>query len=151
MSDPKPDLPDAGHIHRPSGFDASYYQRQHGKPWAPREGYCHHSVHDGGRSCSFHQCSKKTKVTREVLRQGKAETHDYCGTHDPLKVAAQAAARDAKWAAERAARDAKRDEDWRQRKLAQDAIAALKQIAAGHNDPRTLAIETLQASGEGWQ
>ena len=64
----------------------------------------------------------------------------YCKQHDPITVKAKDDARQAKWEAEWAAtlRKAARPKAFK---------AALEAIADGHNDPRTLAIETLK----GWE
>lgn len=128
---------DAGHIFKHHGW------WPHKTPWAPDLERCRHAVHDGGRSCGFHQCNKKAKVFREAKWHGKVETFGYCGTHDPVAVAQKKAERDAKWKAQwdaqQAAAQAKRDA----RELAERSIEALRQIAAGHNDPRSLAIEVL--------
>lgn len=132
------ELPDAGHIHSGPRW------WPHEKPWQPKEGDCRASVHDrDARSFSSHQCSRKAKVTRKVMHHGKVAEYGYCGLHDPVAVAEkrakQKAAWEAKWQAEQAAWKAKQDA----RELAERAIEALHQIAAGHNDPRSLAIEVL--------
>lgn len=44
---------------------------------------------------------------------------------------------------------AKWDGQSRQRDLRDAALDAIRQIAAGHNDPRALALETLKKFGEG--
>lgn len=132
-------LPDAGHIYVYDGY------WPHERPWAPDMARCRHAVHESGRGCSFYQCGNKVKVARKVSHHGKEAEFGYCGTHDPIAVAEKNAKRDAKWeskwAAEEAARQAKADA----RDLAERAIEALRQIAAGHNDPRSLAIEVLGA------
>ena len=134
-------LPDAGFI-----YDGPRYWPR-SEPWQPKAGNCRASVHDrDSRSFNSHQCSKKAKVVRKVLHHGKEVEFGYCGLHDPVAVAEKRAKREAawraKWDAEQAAWKAKQDA----RELAERAeraIEALRQIAAGHNDPRSLAIEVL--------
>ena len=81
------------------------------------------------------QCARAGKVERD----GKW----YCKQHDPVAVAERKAERDRKWRAECDAKDAARAEAKRQRELAAACVEAIKQIAAGHNDPRGLATEVL--------
>ena len=80
-----------------------------------------------------HQCRRKPRVFYGEL--------GYCGQHDPAvtvqRIAAKVSANAAKYA-----------EQDRQCNLKADALSALKQIAAGHNDPRALAIEVLAKHGE---
>lgn len=118
------------------------------KPWKPTPGQCRARVHDSGRSVTSHQCRRKAKVTRTVKHHGEVVAVEYCGLHDPVAVKAKRDAKRAKWKAEREARDAAAAEKTRQTDLRNDALDALKQIATGHNDPRTLALETLAKHGE---
>lgn len=118
-------------------------------PWKPEPGRCRANVHAKGSSFHSHQCEKRAKVTREVLNGSTVEMVEYCGTHDPVR---RKAADDAR----RTERDAKWDERqrlWDEQKriqaLEKAALAAIRQIAAGHNDPRTLALELLAEHGEG--
>jgi hypothetical protein len=105
--------------------------KQHGKP------QCRASVYEGlGGS---HQCTRVGTVQ-------DAGGYWWCGTHSPEGDASRRAKLEAKWAADRAARDAKWDRIAHQQRLAANAEryeAALRQIADGHNDPRSLAIEVL--------
>ena len=131
------ELPKSGHIYTHHGW------WPHKEPWKPDLSRCRCAVHDAESWPGFHQCNNKVKVTRKVLHHGVEAEFGYCNRHDPIAVAAkrakQEAAWKAKWDAEKAAAQAKRDE----RELAERAIEALRQIAAGHNDPRSLAIEVL--------
>lgn len=86
------------------------------------------------------QCTRAGKVERE----GKW----YCRQHDPVAVAERRAKAQAKWEAEWAAKTAGWKETERLRRLSATALEALKAIAAGHNDPRTLAQEVLAEHGE---
>lgn len=101
--------------------------------------YCRQSVHEGGRGVGFYQCCRKPTVFRCI--DGKE--YGFCGQHDPEDVQRRRAKRDAKWAADYAARQAK----WARADQEKAALAACKdaiaKIAAGHNDPRTLATEVL--------
>lgn len=133
----KDKLPDAGFIYT----GPMYWP--HEKPWEPRPGTCRASVHDGGRSVGFHQCSRKVTVEREVSLKGKAVTIGYCRQHDPVEVARRTRERDAKWRAEWDERDRKHKEHQRQRELEAAALTAIREIAAGHNDARGLALELL--------
>lgn len=72
----------------------------------------------------------------------------YCSTHDPVAVKANRKAREAKWSAEYDARVAARKEDMRVRQLGIAAVDAIKAIAKGHNDPRSLAIHVLTSCKE---
>jgi hypothetical protein len=77
------------------------------------------------------QCSRKG-----VLEYGG---HRWCKLHHPPAELAKREAKHAKWAAER-----KRQDDlWTLGKQKDAALEAIKQIAAGHNDPRALAQEVL--------
>lgn len=116
------------------------------KQWKPKPGQCRASVR--GSTYMSHQCDRKAKVTREVLRHGKLAQVEYCGQHDPVKVKAAHDKRQAKWKANWNAKQAKSAEDARLNRLGNAARKALKQIAAGHNDPRTLALEVLAKHGE---
>lgn len=100
--------------------------------------HCRHAVHDDF-GVGFHQCWRKPAVFRCV----EGIEYGFCKQHDPAAVAernrVRHAAYEAKWAEERAQYDRER----RQREAQAAAKDALEQIAAGHNDPRTLAAEVL--------
>jgi hypothetical protein len=118
--------------------------------WTPRrtsfersadQARCRASVwkQDGnwGRS---HQCERKPACTRVV--DGKE--YGFCKQHDPVAVKARSDARMAEYRRESEARNREYDRQ-KQERAAMDACkAAIEQIAAGHNDPRTLAVKTLK-------
>lgn len=135
---------EAGHLFAPR------FMPKDAPPFVPEPGRCRAAVHEGGRSVGFYQCTRKSKVTRTVLtRNGQTAEVEYCRTHDPVAVKAKAE----KWRADFDAKGARERAHFaelkRQKDLGAAAIAALKQIAAGHNDPRTLALELLAEHGEG--
>jgi hypothetical protein len=104
---------------------------------------CRASVYsrEGGSYSWLHsyQCTRKPIVCREI----NGEEYGFCKQHDPEAAAARNKARSEAWRAEAKAKEAQA----RREKQTRDAMAACKaaveQIAAGHNDPRTLAVETL--------
>lgn len=100
------------------------------------EARCREAVGDGW---PFHQCTRPAVVFREV--EGK--TYGFCKQHDPAAVEARHKARLDRWNAEWAARDAEIARAEQERLALEASKAALEKIAAGHNDPRTLAMETL--------
>jgi hypothetical protein len=89
----------------------------------------------------FHQCRNSPSVYREI--DHPVGTYGFCKMHDPVQVSLRQTARDHKWS-ERLRRQQEafqRDsdvEDARDR-----CVDALRQIEAGHNDPRSLAREVL--------
>ncbi len=98
---------------------------------------CRASIHEG--RTGYHQCGKAASIQDE-------DGYWWCGVHSPLAVAKRKAksneryeAHKAKWADA----DRKRAEADKLLTNAPRYIEALRQIAAGHNDPRALAIETL--------
>jgi hypothetical protein len=93
---------------------------------------CDTHVSSGFRS---HQCARNGVVERD----GKF----YCKQHDPVAVRQRDADRSAAWDAQWAAKEAQRKEAARIAALQIDAVAALREIAAGHNDPKALAVEVL--------
>ncbi len=97
--------------------------------WEVRPEQCCAAVHDG--RVGFNRCSKKAKI--HIGRLG------YCATHDPAAVVKRAKANMDRMHASMA-KDHKR---WDAERLGRDAIAALRLIAAGHNDAVGLARETL--------
>lgn len=76
------------------------------------------------------QCTRK---------RGHGPEGAYCKQHDPQTVAKKRAEWEAKWEADWIARRAKR----RCENFAPRFEEALRQIASGHNDPRSLATELL--------
>jgi hypothetical protein len=129
---------DAGHVWTPN----------FGRPGAHDPKYCCEAVAEGGRSALFYQCRNKVRQTRDVLWHGKPVTLGYCNVHDPVKVKAKREARDAKYKADYEAMTAKWAEQARLAKLYPAAVEALRLIAAGHNDARQLARETLAQHGD---
>lgn len=80
----------------------------------------------------YHQCSRK---------RGYGPEKAYCKQHDPEAVKARREASDAKYNAQ----INKLRYEWHGRKF----FDVLKIIADGHNDPRTLARETIDAFMKG--
>lgn len=96
----------------------------------PDPALCCETVWPPGRSMISGQCAKS---------RGHGPEGAYCAVHDPAAVEARReaaqAAYEAKWEPDRI-RSARAQ-------ATPSLIAALQAIAAGHNDPRTLATETL--------
>lgn len=109
-----------------------YYNRWAGRPAGVREDCtrCIMSVSDGQRWPRYHQCDRKRGFGPDGL---------YCKQHDPAVAEAR-----------RKEADRRAEEKWnnrpeaRMRRALESAQAALRAIADGHNDPRTLARETLE-------
>lgn len=78
-------------------------------------------------------------------RAGKLECNGFkfCGQHYPPNVRAKDKERHARWERESAARTKEWEAEKAARDLRERSLAAIKQIAAGHNDPRGLALEVL--------
>jgi hypothetical protein len=100
---------------------------------------CWGETAERGRITRWHQCGKPAKVTL-------ADGSTWCGVHSPQAVERrkeQARKRDA----ENDAASRRRMAQWRfEAKRNSDfpkLLDALRQIARGHNDPRTLAAEVL--------
>ena len=94
---------------------------------------CRHAVHETF-GVGFHQCTKA----------GHEQTADpdrmwWCKIHGPTGRDAREAKREAKWRAEE---DAHAAAELR-RTNTNPYVRALREIAAGHNDPRSLAVEVL--------
>lgn len=128
---------DAGFVYTPR------WRPKDAPKWAPKPGSCCAGVHDGGRSACFHQCSRRAKCKRDVLHHGEPVTLEYCAIHDPVVVKRKRE----KW---RTDFDAKMAQEAAQRREAEvdhnlkiAALDAIHKIAAGHNDPRALAMEVL--------
>lgn len=85
------------------------------------------------------QCNRKPKIFYGSL--------GYCGQHDPAATQKRREQRDAAWRAEWAEKNRRSEARHAHAKMLERCHEAIKQIAAGHNDPRTLANEVL-ASGE---
>lgn len=101
-------------------FKASYGTHMRCKP---DYGRCAEDVRDAGRWPSYHQCTRKN---------GHGPHGAWCRQHDPVAVTAK---RDAEYS--------KRKSKWEAEKrasvFARECQNAIRQIAAGHNDPRGLA------------
>lgn len=112
------------HIFRPSGLQSS-----------PDPKRCCAAIHND-YGVGFHQCWKKWKVYRAG--------HRFCSTHDPVAVKTKRDARSAVWEAKYAemTRLAKLQSD--RNIFANACIKIVREIAAGHNDPRALAVEILK-------
>jgi hypothetical protein len=95
----------------------------------------------GGDMWHRPSCTRASKVERG----GKF----YCAIHDPVRVKEKheqrATAWDAKWTAERA----ERERGIAEAALKDRALAAIRLIADGHNDPRSLAVEVLSPTPTG--
>ena len=126
-------LLDAGHIYKHHGY------WPHEKVWEPDMAKCRVAVHDGRGWPSFHQCSRKASVQRDVEHNGKLATYGYCKTHDPVAVAEK----ERKWRAKYDAEAALRTAQWTQERMRHEAIEVLRHIANGHNDPCALAGELI--------
>lgn len=141
--------------------DEPIYEQGHvhiGRPGSsgPSPKYCCHAVHEGGHGVGFYQCNNGPKYFRLVARidwrTGEATTEPvergYCGTHDPVRVAERKKKRNEKNAAEEVIRKAKQDKRRTREEFVAACIEAVRKIGAGHNDPRTLALEVLQKEPE---
>ena len=82
-----------------------------------------------------HQCNRPRGHGKDGL---------YCKQHDPETVEAKRNARNAKWDAEFKAKQDRWDKKAKEEKALEASKDALEKIAAGHNDPRTLAMEILK-------
>lgn len=118
--------------------DNSAYKKAYGK-WAGRPDG---NPPDYDRCCvevfdryGHQQCTRK---------RGCGPGEAYCKQHDPEAAKAREDARTAKWQAKWQAEQKK----WADQRLGLDAVEALRLIAAGHNDPCTLAHEILDPYDE---
>jgi len=98
---------------------------------------CDTRIHSGFLS---HQCPRNGVIERD----GKF----YCRQHDPVAVQQKRDERRKAMDDKFAAMDARHKEAARIAALKVDAVAALREIAAGHNDPRALAVEVLAKHGD---
>lgn len=109
------------------------------KPGTPEK--CRASVHSRETQgwMQTYQCARKPTVFRCV----DGAEYGFCKQHDPVEVETRNKARHQQWAEESRQREERYARE-KQTKEAMDACkAAIEQIAAGHNDPRALAVETL--------
>lgn len=77
-----------------------------------------------------YQCGKPTKVKYGSL--------EYCGVHNPRSILNRSIKQDEKYAYEAKLRKQSNDRKERQRQFESDCVNAVRQIAAGYNDARSL-------------
>lgn len=99
---------------------------------------CREAVHDR-TGWGFYQCSRKPTCERVV--DGKK--YGFCTQHDPEAVKARDEARHEQWRRDRETSNREYEREKRTREALRACKAAIEQIAAGYNDARALAIETL--------
>jgi hypothetical protein len=109
-----------------SSFHDQVYGDWAGNPKGhkPKPNQCCERVSSGWHS---KQCSRP---------RGFGPEEAYCKQHDPAKVAERRARGEAEFKIKM--------EKWKIESAAPIFLAALKKIANGHNDPRSLAIETIK-------
>lgn len=98
---------------------------------------CRQAVHDEGRWPGYHQCTRKPVVFRDIADPPHRGRFGFCKLHDPEAVAAKQAAKDAEWKRKWGA-------ETRRREAKEKCIATLREIAAGHNDARSIALAAVQ-------
>lgn len=81
-------------------------------------------------------CSRRGIVERDG--------NHYCRQHDPVAAKARREEREAEWKAQWEAKQRRWKEAEALAALKNDALEAIRQIAAGHNDPRSLARDVLE-------
>lgn len=136
VSPPSVGIPSAARLS--ASIWSGHFTKREGDP-----ARCRASVPDGGRSPMFHQCTRKPTVFRDCT--SPAGTFGFCKMHDPVAEAERRAAKDAKWRREWDERDARLNLREKRVKAEKRCIAVLREIAAGHNDPRSIAQEALAA------
>jgi hypothetical protein len=108
----------------------------------PNKNKCVAAVHDVGdcRTVGFHQCPNSPKVFVMVdgVRRG------FCNIHSPAGEAKRKVKADARQRAWQERHEAKWAVIENFRKFNDASRKTLEKIASGHNDPRTLAIDTLK-------
>jgi hypothetical protein len=72
-------------------------------------------------------------------------TFGFCSIHDPVVVADKRAAKEAQWRREWDERDARIKALDARKAAIERCVAVLREIAAGHNDPRSVARDALNA------
>lgn len=106
--------------------------------------HCRASVmsREGGSYSWIHsyQCTRKPIVCRMV--DGKE--YGFCKQHDPEAVNERNKARTEQWRRDAECRDLEHKRQNQEREAMKACKLAIEQIAAGHNDPRMLATETLR-------
>lgn len=110
---------------------------------APHKTRFTNTPHDPARCCASVEQAWPvyTQCTRAPLAW--YGTLGYCKQHDPASVLARQEARQKKWRLEAQEISARRNNEILRAELAKEALAALRSIADGHNDPRSLASEIL--------
>lgn len=95
----------------------------------------------GKRQCEAYIHNSTPWCPRLCERAGKIEREGkfYCATHDPVAEAARRAASHEKW-------KAGFDEKVRENALKLNSVAAIRLIAAGHNDPKSLAQSVIDGT-----
>ena len=89
----------------------------------------------------FHQCRRKPTVFRDC--DEPKGNFGFCAVHHPVAVARKSAEKRAQWRREWAERDARIKAREGRKAATENCVAALREIAAGHNDARGLAAEAL--------
>lgn len=92
-----------------------------------------------------HQCHRRGVIERKI--DGKP--YLFCRQHDPVAVQAKSDARQAKWDADAREREARYAREEQEGVALEACREACERIAAGHNDPRTLAREALELFPKG--
>jgi hypothetical protein len=123
---------------------AHVFTGRYGDRREPSPKYCAAAVHDGGRSVGHHQCSRKPKVKRLVKVGDRApKVYGFCSLHDPVVVQKKRKEKSEKFEREWAAKTA----SWERQEVIDLAtracVEAIRKIAAGHNDPASLARECV--------
>ena len=109
-----------------AAYSSGYGRYSNEKPDFDR---CSKAVRYGGAWGGSKQCTRKN---------GHGPHGAYCKQHDPIAVRAKSAAESAKLRAKWA-------EDSRNREFETNCKDAVRQIAAGHNDPRGLCQGLIDA------
>jgi hypothetical protein len=99
-----------------------------------------------------YQCHNKGKVTRLVAeidwRTGKPTTKPvkrlYCGVHDPARVEERERKRQEEERRKEEAREAIRNRKRAEESFQAACVAAIREIANGHNDARGLAMDVMK-------
>tara|TARA_R110000851_G_scaffold204528_1_gene356459 strand:+ start:246 stop:704 length:459 start_codon:yes stop_codon:yes gene_type:complete len=106
--------------------------------------YNHGSVVDWKLGCgattshNFQSCYCQNAAKHDPDENGNGTR---CGIHSKATIKKRRDKQDAKWAAQRAIYDARNA----RMKHKEDCVALVKEIADGHNDPRTACIELINA------
>lgn len=121
-------------------------------PWAPRftnadptqyakDGTCCATIF--GDRCDSWRCNRKASTTREH----RGAVYGVCRQHSAESETARREKRDAEYRAQAEQRKHRWDAEVRAREFKDACVAAIKEIAAGHNDARGLALEVLATQG----